>query len=185
MILLSAVLQQFMPIIGGVYDARILLLPLCFLCISVTLNPAGMLFIAYICGFIWDAQHVLLPEPENAAYTQPVESLPFGYSIILYAMMGMLMLSIQPLFRQGKWHYSALVTGLAIFLYLTIEYLLIFFVRGRWSFTEPTLLKIIFTSLFTMAASPLVYWFLFKLADSCHYIISYEGLKRKRRYSID
>ena len=185
LVLLSAVAQQFMPVIDGLYDARLLVFPLVFLCAAVTLNPAGMLFFAFLCGFMWDAQHVHMPVVENAVYNAPVETLPFGYSIILYAAMGMLMLLVQPLFRSGKWHYSIVVAGLSIFAYLWLEYLLINFLRGGLVINQPTLLKIAWTAGLTMLVSPLVYWILFRLAELFHYEITYEGLNRSRRYNLD
>ena len=94
-----------------------------------------MLLLAFICGLLWDAQHTLGPQGgDPEIYSNPVESLRFGYSIILYAMMGLLMQGIQPLFRRGKWHISSILAGIAIFLYLFSEYLLLNFVRGDFTF---------------------------------------------------
>jgi hypothetical protein len=109
----------------------------------------------------------------------------FGYSIILYAMMGFFMQGIQPLFREGKWHISALLSGLAIFLYLSVEYLFITFVRGDLVLTRSLFLKITFTSLLTMFLCPVVFWALYGLAGLFHHTISYEGLKTARRGAGD
>lgn len=186
LVLASAVAQQFMPVWESFYDARILLLPLVFLSAAVILNAPGMLSLAYLCGFLWDAQHVVLGHPgEAGVYSAVPETLPFGYSIVLYAMMGFIMQGVQPLFRQGKWHISALLTGFAIFIYLAGEYLLINFLRGDFQFSNQTLLKIVFTSFLTMLVSPVVYWVLFKVADLCNYTITYDGLKRQSRYVVE
>lgn len=186
LVLLSAVVQQFLPVWDGFYDARILLLPLVFLSAAVIFNAAGMLILAYLCGFLWDAQHVVLGHPGSAeVYTSIPETLPFGYSIILYAMMGFIMQGVQPLFKQGKWHISALLTGFAIFIYLAAEYLLINFLRGDIQFSSQTLLKITFTSFLTMLISPVIYWVLFRVADFCNYEITYDGLKRQRRFVVE
>jgi hypothetical protein len=95
-------------------------------------------------------------------------------------MMGFLMQGIQPLFREGKWHVSALLAGVAIFIYLFVEYMFITFIRGGFVLTRELFLKISFTSLLTMFLSPLVFWALFKLADLFHHTIRYEGLKTGR-----
>lgn len=186
MVLTAFVLQQFMPTISSLYDARILIVPLVFLCSSVTVSMGSMLILAFLCGFLWDAQHLpgvaadlddVQKLIRNSVYTHPVEMLRFGYSILLYALMGFLMHGIRPLFREGKWHFSALLTGVAIFLYLFAEFMLITFVRGDFTVTRGVLLKITFCSLLTMLLSPLVFWALFKLAALFNHTIRYESIK--------
>lgn len=177
-------LQHYMPAISGLYDARILILPLVFLCASVTVDFATMLFLAFMCGFFWDAQHTLAPQGgDSSIYIQKVDSLRFGYSIILYGMMGLLMQGIQPLFRKGKWHISSLLAGVAIFLYLFSEFLIINFVRGDFVFPAAALYRIYLTAAITMLFSPLVFWLLFQLASLCRHQIRYEGLVSQPRYS--
>jgi len=183
MVLTAIVLQQFMPAIEGLYDARILIVPLVFLCGSVTVSTGSMLVLAFICGFLWDAQHLpgVMTDLGNTVYTRPAEMLRFGYSIILYACMGFLMQGIRPLLREGKWHVSALLTGVAIFLYLFAEFMLITFVRGEFILTRGIMLKISFCALLTMLFSPLVFWVLFKFAALFNHTIRYDGLKTRRR----
>lgn len=186
LVLLSLLLQQFVPTFGSLYDSRILILPLVFLCCSVTTSSAAMLILAFVSGFLWDAQHVLPPDIGNAeVYKEQVEALPFGYSILLYAVMGFMMQGVQPLFQRGKWHFSVLVSGMAIFIYLSAEYLLINFVRGDFFINRPTLLKISFTALLTMIVAPFVYGLLFYLARTFHYTIRYDGLRSRNRFNID
>ena len=175
--------QQFLPAITGLYGARVLVLPLVFLCCSVSVDFAPMLLLAFICGLLWDAQHTLGPQGgDPEIYSNPVESLRFGYSIILYALMGLLMQGIQPLFRRGKWHISSILAGIAIFLYLFSEYLLLNFVRGDFTFPPSVFYRIYLTSALTMLFSPLVFWIIFQLASACRYTIRYEGLKRQVQY---
>ncbi|NNC87582.1 MAG: hypothetical protein HKN82_03875 [Akkermansiaceae bacterium] len=179
------ILQQFVPAVGGLYDARILLVPLVFLCSAVTVNVPPMLFLAFFCGFMWDAQHLLGSHGgAEDVYTNKVETMPFGYSIVLYAAMGFLMQGIQPLFREGKWHVSALLTGVAIFCYLFAEYFIITFVRGDLVVTRSLALKTGFSALLTMVFSPLVFWVLFKCAALFRYKVRYEGLKSRRRLIV-
>jgi len=181
--LAACMVQQFLPAISGLYGTRVLLLPLVFLCCSVSVDFATMLLLAFICGLLWDAQHTLGPQGgDPEIYSNPVESLRFGYSIILYALMGLLIQGIQPLFRRGKWHISSILAGIAIFLYLFSEYLLLNFVRGDFTFPPSVFYRIYLTSALTMLFSPLVFWIIFQLASSCHYTIRYDGLKRQSRY---
>ena len=182
----ACIAQQFVPVIMGLYEARILILPLVFLCSAVTVHVGPMLLLAFICGFLWDAQHLLGPPGGDVkVYTEPVEMMMFGYSIILYAAMGFLMQGIQPLFREGKWQVSVPLAGVAIFFYLAAEFLLITFVRGDFMVTRGVVMKITFSSLLTMLLSPIVFWILFKLAALFRHTIRYEGLQTNRRSYAD
>lgn len=181
--LAACLVQQFLPAITGLYGARVLILTLVFLCCSVSVDFAPMLLLAFICGFLWDAQHTLGPQGgDPEIYSNPAESLRFGYSIILYAMMGLLMQGIQPLFRRGKWHISSILAGIAIFLYLFSEYLLLNFARGDFTFPPGVFYRIYLTSALTMLFSPLIFWVIFRLASTCRYTIRYDGLMSDRQY---
>jgi hypothetical protein len=185
LVLLALVVQQFIPALTGVYNSRLLLVTLVFLCASVTVGPPVMLALAFTCGFLWDAQSWMGPpggDPE--VYKQPAESLRFGYSIILYGVIGYLMQGIQPLFREGKWQFSTLLVGISIFVYLVSEYLIINFVRGDFIFPRATLFQIAFTSALTMLFSPLVFWILYHIAAAFRHEIRFEGLKKKRRRRV-
>lgn len=182
LLLAAFVVQQFLPSLTGLYQSRILLVQLVFLCCAVTVGPPTMLLLAFIGGFFWDAQCALGPHggaPE--IYTQQVENLRFGYSILLFGAMGFLMQGIQPLFKQGKWQFSAMLSGIAVLLYLSAEYVIINFVRGEFVLTTPTMLQMAFTSILTMLFSPLVFWLLFRVAGACGHSINPEAGKRRRR----
>lgn len=183
LILAACMVQQFLPAIGALYGARVLIVPLVFLCSAVCVDFATMLMLAFMCGFLWDAQHTLgIQGGDPDVYANPVESLRFGYSIILYALMGLLMQLIQPLFRKAKWHISSILAGIAIFSYLFTEYLLLNFVRGDFTFPPNILYRIYLTSALTMLFSPLIFWIIDELATSCRHIIRYEGLRHRHRY---
>lgn len=185
LVLAAFVVQQFLPAFTGLHNAQILLVQLVFLCAAVTVGTPTMLLLAFVCGLLWDAQSVLGPhggDPE--IYSQPVESLRFGTSILLFGGMGFLMQGIQPLFREGKWQFSAILSGIAVFLYLSANYALINFVRGDFVLTRATMMQISITSLLTMLFSPLVFWLLFRIADACQHTIRFDGIKRRKsRYA--
>lgn len=178
LVLVALVFQQFIPPFSGLYNARVLLVTLVFLCSSVTVGPPTMLVMAFLCGFLQDAQNAVFPRTgDPQVYVMKVEQLGFGYSILLYAAVGYLMQGIQPLFRQGKWHISTLIVGISVFAYLILEYLLINFFRGGFVFTEFTLRKIAYSSGITMLFAPLVFWVLHGLASAYGHTIRFEGLK--------
>ena len=182
LLLTSFVVQQFLPAFTALHDSRILLVQLVFLCSAVTVGQPTMLALAFIGGFLWDAQCALGPHGGEAeVYSQQVESLRFGYSILLFAAMGFLMQGIQPLFKQGKWHFSAFLSGIAIFLYLFAEYAIINFIRGDFILSKSTVLQMAFTALLTMLFSPLVFWLLFRIAGACDHSINPEAGRKSRR----
>lgn len=182
LLLVSFVIQQFLPAFTGMHHSRILLVQLVFLCSAVTVGQPTMLLMAFIGGFFWDAHCSLGPHGGSPdVYTQQVESLRFGYSIFLFAAMGFLMQGIQPLFRQGKWQFSAFLSGVSIFLYLAAEYAIINFVRGNFMVSKATLMQMAFTSGLTMLFSPIVFWLLFRVARACDHSINPEAGKKRRR----
>jgi cell shape-determining protein MreD len=183
LLLVAFVIQQFIPAFTGLYDSRIHLVQLVFLCCAVTVGPPTMLLLAFIGGFLWDAHCALGPQGgDPEVYTQQVEALRFGYSILLFGGMGFLMQGIQPLFKQGKWQFSAVLSGIAVFLYLAAEYAIINFVRGEFLLTRPTVLQMIDSSILTMLVSPIVFWLLYRIAKACDHSIYPEAGRRRRAY---
>lgn len=182
LLILSCLLQQFLPAITVWHNARILLLALVFVCAAVSLPTPAMLVLAFIAGFLWDAQQTILQNPgDPMVYEQPADAIRFGSSIILFAMMGFFMQGIQPVFRQGKWHISALSTGVAILLYQLVEIFILSFIRGHFLLTNSILIQISATSLLTMLLSPLVFWLIFRTADFFNYKIRFDGRKKRRQ----
>jgi uncharacterized membrane protein len=182
LLLAAFVVQQFLPAFTGLHHSRILLVQMVFLCCAVTVGQPTMLLLAFCGGFLWDAQCALGPhggDPE--IYTQQVENLRFGYSILLFGGMGVLMQGIQPLFKQGKWHFSALLSGIAVLLYLAAEYTIINFIRGEFVLNHATMRQMAWTAFLTMLFSPLVFWMLFRVAKICDHSINPEAGRKRRR----
>jgi len=183
LLLAAFIVQQFVPAFTGLYFSRVLLVHLVFLCSAVTVGAPTMLMLAFVGGFLWDAHSAIGAhggDPE--VYIQPVESLRFGFSILLFAALGYLMQGVRPLFQQGKWQVSAAIAGVAILIYLFVEFMLINFVRGEFVLRREIAGQIAFTAGITMLVSPLVFWMLFKISNWCdHPILTVERNKRRRR----
>jgi hypothetical protein len=182
LLLVAFLVQQFVPAFTGLSHSRILVVHLVFLCSAVTVTTPTMLLLAFIGGSLWDA-HSSVAEMafDSEIYTNPVDSLRFGYSILLFAAIGFLMQGLSPLFRKGKWHFSAILTGVAIFLYLAAEFVLISFVRGDFVLTRSIIRLLFYTSLLTMLFSPLVFWLLYHMAKFFNHSIYPEANRPKRR----
>jgi len=180
LVLLACILQQFLPAVTNQHDARLLILPLTFLCCVVTVSFSPMLILAYLCGFLWDAQNTLGSHGgDPTIYTTPADQIRFGYSIILYFIMGIIMQGFQPLFQKGVWQLSAIVTGIATFFYLLSEYLLINIVRGEFYFPAKVFYQIWISAAITMLCSPPIFFILFRLAKIFGHTIRYDGLKKR------
>lgn len=183
LLLAAFLVQQFVPAFTGLSHARILIVHVVFLCAAVSVATPTMLLLAFIGGFLWDAHCSLAPiVADREVYTQPAESLRFGYSILLFAGMGFLMQGLNPLFRTGKWQFSALLTGIAISLYLAADYALISFVRGDFVMSRSILRLVTYTSLLTMLFSPVVFWVLYRLAILFDHSLYPEADKGRRRH---
>lgn len=179
LLLLAIVLQQFLPALPGV-RARFMLVPVVFLCAAVTVEPPVMLLLAFLGGFLWDAQNALGPQGGDPEVYTPLGSLHFGYSIVLYALMGMLMQGIRPLFQRGRWQVSVVLAGIALFLYLLAEYLLLAFVRGDLMLSFPIVRQMVLSSGMTMFFAPLVLFVLALLQRAFGLVPTGETVPRPR-----
>jgi hypothetical protein len=96
--------------------------------------------------------------------------------------MGFIMQGVQPLFRQGKWQFSAILSGIIVFLYLAAEYAIISFVRGGFVLNRATVLTMAFSAGLTMLFSPFVFWLLFRIARACNHSINPAAGRRANAY---
>lgn len=193
LLLLTFMVQEFIPGLEIAQFATLFLPAVFFFSASVASPFAVMLLLAFITGFIWDARH--LPgvaeslsgaedifgtgaDVELGAGSHP---LPFGLSIALFGMLGILLQGIRPLFKRGRLELPVLMVGVATFIWLLSQYLIITFLRGSLQFPPGVWSKMITDSLLAMLAAPLIFLLLYSLARLSSYEIKYEGL----RYRFD
>ena len=193
LLLLTFMVQEFIPGLEIAQFATLFLPAVFFFSASVAAPFSMMLLLSFITGFIWDARH--LPgvveslsgvedvfgtgaDVELGAGSHP---LPFGLSIVLFGMLGTLLQGIRPLFKRGRLELPVLMVGLATFVWLLSQYLIITFLRGSLQFPAGVWSKMITDSLLAMLAAPLIFLLLYSLARLSSYEIKYEGL----RYRFD
>ncbi|MDI1313556.1 hypothetical protein [Prosthecobacter sp.] len=193
LLLLTFMVQEFIPGLEIAQYATLFLPAVFFFSASVASPFSMMLLLAFVTGFLWDARH--LPgvmeglsgaedvfgtgaDVELGAGSYP---LPFGLSIVLFGMLGTLLQGIRPLFKRGRLELPVLMVGLAIFVWLLSQYLIITFLRGSLQFPAGVWSKMITDSLLAMLAAPLIFLLLYSLARLSSYEIKYEGL----RYRFD
>lgn len=193
LLLLTFMVQEFIPGLEIAQFATLFLPAVFFLCASVAAPFPMMLTLAFLTGVIWDARN--LPgvveslsgagdvfgtgaDLELGAGTHP---LPFGLSAAIFGMLGTLMQGIRPLFKRGRLELPVLMVGVAMFMWLLLQYLIITFLRGSLQFHSGVWTKMITDSLLAMLAAPLIFLLLYSLARLSSYEIKYEGL----RYRFD
>jgi hypothetical protein len=185
---LSFLAQEFLPAVPWAYEARLLLVPVFFFACAVALRFPVMLLFAFATGLVWDARHLVIDSASageqvfNAAPSLEAASPSFGYSILLYGLLGSLMQGIRPLFRRGRWELPVLMCGLGTALLLTFEHLWFCFLRGRFFFSEAVWLHIGTTALLSMMISPVIFLLVHKLSRLSGYQIRYDGLELKRAW---
>jgi hypothetical protein len=114
--LVCTVLEHFIPAMSQI-GARIIIMPLVMMYGAVALPHWGMLALAFIAGCIVDLQHVQLIDG--------VPEIAFGWSIILYTVIGVIMSGFRPLYQRGRWELHCLLCGLCTAVIPLTEYLMI------------------------------------------------------------
>jgi hypothetical protein len=181
---LSFLAQEFLPVVPWAYEARLLLVPVVFFACAVALPFPMMLLFAFATGFVWDARHLVIDAAPMAGqvFGADTASPSFGYSILLYGLLGSLMQGIRPLFRRGRWELPVLMCGLGTAILLTIEHFWFCFLRGRFFFSEEIWLHIGTTALLSMMISPVIFLLVHSLSRLAGYQIRYDGLELKRAW---
>jgi len=132
-----------------------------------------MVAFAALAGFTWDAR-----------WQVPGDSLdlPFGSSIVLFVVFGSVVQGIRPLFRRGNWLLPVIMVGLAVFFQLASQYLLLSFRRGSFEFSSELWFTVVFTSVASMALSPVLFWLNSRIARRCGYELEIEQFTFRRSY---
>lgn len=169
-IVLSFVIQEFVPVFEWAYGARLMLVFTVFLCAAVTLPFPVMLLLAVFTGFIWDARYHL---PLGDA-----GELSFGMNIFILGLLGLFIQGVRPLFSRGRWEVPVFMVGTMTMLGLLIQFMLISFHRGGVEFLPEVWFKMLMTSLFSMLIAPIVLLLLSRLAKKTGFRIRLEGITR-------
>ena len=195
LLLLTFVVQEFVPGISMAHHATLLLPPVFFFTAAVAVPFPMMLLLAFITGFIWDARH--LPGAAQTVNSSAdslisgVMATPeivvsgggfgLGISIIIFALLGTFLQGVRPLFKRGRVELPVLLVGFTTFFWLLMEYLIQTFLRGSLFFPTAVWTKMVTDTMLAMLASPLLFLMLYSLAGLSRYEIKYDGLK----YSFD
>lgn len=114
----SLVLQHFIPPLPFLEGARVYLMPLIFFYGALSLPISLMLMLAFFCGLMWDA---LIAQIYPVGGASAVE-LMIGFSVILFAVLGLVMSGFRPLFQRGRWEVHCLMSGVCVSAMLLTEF---------------------------------------------------------------
>ncbi len=196
---LAIIAEEFVPAIEIAQNARLFLGPVFFFAASVSVPFPVMLMMAFCTGFIWDARYLPFVVQDAAAQKLAAladvnalsaagstlgsmgSDLGFGYSILIFGVLGSLMQGIRPLFKKGRLELPVFMVGFVTAVWLLLQYLVIAFLRGSLYFPTEIWTKLVTDTLLAMLASPVIFLVLHTLAKTTHYEIKYEGL----RYRFD
>jgi hypothetical protein len=192
LLLLTFMVQEFIPGLEIAQHATLFLPPVFFFAAAVAVPFPVMLVLAFVTGFLWDARHMpgagaMVSDAASlltiGADTEIADSkgLPFGMSIAIFGLLGMLLQGIRPLFKRGRLELPVIMVGLTTAGWLFIQYATLTFLRGSVEFEAMVWTKLITDTLLAMLASPLIFLMLYSLARVSSYEIKYEGL----RYRFD
>lgn len=188
---LTFAVQEFIPPImpETTHYARLFLPAVFFFAASVAVPFPSMLILALVTGVLWDVRY--LPMSSDAgqatgaelgmtladAATLSTADLRFGYSILVFGLLGALMQGVRPLFKKGRLELPVVMVGFATFAWLLIQYLLMTLLRGSFYFPTAMWLKLVTDTMYAMFFSPLMFLTLHILARVTSYEIKYEGLR--------
>ena len=143
-----------------------------------------MLLLALFTGFVWDARYHLPVHTSITVGNAPSQAeLPFGFSILIFGLMGSFIQGVRPLFRRGRWELPVFLIGLCTAGGMIIEYLMISFHRGGLEIPPELWWKMLMTALFSTLVSPFLLLLFSRLADRVGFKIRMDGITR--RYSYD
>ncbi|MES2595195.1 MAG: hypothetical protein V4662_07665 [Verrucomicrobiota bacterium] len=194
LLLLTFVVQEFIPGISMAHHATLLLPPVFFFSAAVAVPFPMMLILAFITGFLWDARHLPAASEAVASSADSLISgamaspeivtgggFGIGISIIIFGLLGTFLQGVRPLFKRGRVELPVLLVGFTTFVWLLLEYLIQTFLRGSLFFPTAVWTKLVTDTMLAMLASPLLFLLLYSLAGLSRYEIKYDGLK----YSFD
>ena len=164
------ILEQFIPPLAFLHDARVLLVPIVLFYSALALPYGLMLIIALAAGLMTDAiaAQVFDVRLDGGQITQTVE-IALGWSIILYAVLGSVMSGFRPLFKRGRWEIHCLMSGILVALIVLAQFLMISVRRAAldgtaFVYTQEIGWRIAGAGVVALILAPILFWGLSTLA---------------------
>ncbi len=168
----SLVLQQFIGPLPWLHGTRVLLMPILLFYGALAFPFWGMLLLAFLAGFMWDALTVQIAFTRDIVTGHALASnveISLGWSILLYAALGSLMIGFRPLFQRGRWEVHCLLSGVFTSAIVLSEYLMITLRRGDFVFSREIWWRIGGAGLVALVLSPIFFFAFNSIAESVGY----------------
>lgn len=178
LVALSTLCQEFLPPLllesdSGTFQVFFLLPWVVFYSLALAVPYPLMLLFALVTGLLWDLRCPVGLSPEE---------FRLGTTVAFLALFGSLTQGVRPLFRKGHWFLPTLMVGMAVFLHLVGEFVLLCFVRGSFAFARDIWYKVVLTTAVAMAMAPFLLHLISRSAKRCGYQLEHEPLKFRGTY---
>lgn len=148
-VFVSLLLQQALPAVNVLQGARFVFVPMIFCCGAISLPFSGMLFAAFVTGFLSDLMYL------NVVGGR-VE-IAMGCSIVFFVIYGSIANGFRPSFSRGHWWPLVPLSALGTSAYLLMQFAMISLRREGFVFEEAILWRIFAPGLLAALFSPLLH----------------------------
>jgi hypothetical protein len=154
MIYLALIAQEYLPALGFLHGAHLLIVPVLFCCGALAFSFPAMIGLAVFTGLLSDLAYL-------SAIDDHVE-IGLGWSILFYVFAGTVLHTLRSLFPAARWEVHCLSSG-AVTLFLTsIQYSMVCLRRGSFYLDTAVFWHIAGPALLAIFIAPPV-WFIFNL----------------------
>ena len=183
--LLAVVCQSYFLPISRFSGATVLLFPVLLSYGALALPFAGTLALAFCTGLLWDALTIQIIQPGVYLQQAAVEETRFGWSILLFAVLAVMVHGLRPLFLRGRWDLHCLASGFCTVVILVAQYALITFTRGvlilpRDLIVHVLVPRILLPGFFAMLLAPVVYVAFYVVANLLNYPVRIVDDRRRQ-----
>jgi len=147
----ALIAQEFLPPVGFLGGAHLLIVPVLFCYGALWLSFPVMLGLAVFTGLLSDLAflHVIGDHVE----------IGLGWSILFYVLVGVALQPLRPLFEEGRWEIHCLASGAVTLLLLLSQYIMVCLRRGSFVFDWTIFWHLAGPAVVALLVAPLFYLF--------------------------
>jgi hypothetical protein len=160
LIYLALIAQEYLPGLGFLHGARLLIVPALFCCGALTFSFPAMIGLAVFTGLLSDLA-VLSTVDDHV-------EIGLGWSILFYVFTGTLLQTLREAFAGGRWEIHALASGALTLLLLLGQYAMVCLRRESFYFDGTVFWHIAGPALAALFLAPLLYFFFRLFPGSFH-----------------
>jgi hypothetical protein len=182
---LTVVCQPYCVPVPALFGARPLLFPIILAYGALALPFWGALALAFFNGVLWDALTMQIINTSPYLQGHAVAEIPFGWSVILFGILVILIHGLRPLFLRGRWELHCLTSGLCVVVILLMQFALAVFHRGGLVLPLDFWQRLLLPGFFAMLIAPLVYLAFLFVAALLGYTVRLTAEDRRRDRAQD